>query len=112
MISGFKITFSILEIKSFESFSLIKYPFTLFSTHPRTKARINRVEKISISGSIVRPRLFDALANYFSLMLLVTICLYFAKQAHIDLYVRYYIREHEFIHSQLSHLWHLIVKYF
>ncbi|MBL6664681.1 MAG: M48 family metalloprotease [Rickettsiales bacterium] len=86
--------------------------FTLFSTHPRTQSRINRVEKISISGSIVRPRLFDSLANYFSLMLLVTICLYFAKQAHIDLYVRYYIREHDFIHSQLSHLWHLIVKYF
>jgi len=86
--------------------------FTLFSTHPRTKSRINKVKNISISGSIVRPRLFDALANYVSLMLLVTICLYFAKQAHVDLYVRYYINEHEFIHDKLSHLWHLIVKYF
>lgn len=86
--------------------------FTLFSTHPRTKARMNKVKKISISGSIVRPRLFDALANYFSIMLLITICLYFAKQAHIDLYVRYYIKEHEFIHAKLSYLWHLIVKYF
>lgn len=86
--------------------------FTLFSTHPRTKARINRVENISISGSIVRPRLVDSLANYFSLMLIVTICLYFAKQAQIDLYVRYYIREHEFIHSKLLSLWRLVIQYF
>jgi len=86
--------------------------FTLFSTHPRTEARIKKVKDISISGSIVRPRLFDSLANYFSLMLIVTICLYFAKQAQIDLYIRYYIKEHEYIHSKLSSLWHLVVQYF
>lgn len=86
--------------------------FTLFSTHPRTKTRINRVKDIPISGAIVRPRLFDSLANYFSLMILITICLYFAKQANIDLYIRYYIKDHQLVHDKLSYLWHLITKYF
>ena len=86
--------------------------FTLFSTHPRTESRVNKVKNISISGSIIRPRLFDSLANYFSLMLIVTICLYFAKLAQVDLYIRYYIKEHEYIHSRLSYLWRFIVQYF
>ena len=86
--------------------------FTLFSTHPRTESRVNKVKNISISGSIIRPRLFDSLANYFSLMLIVTICLYFAKLAQVDLYIRYYVKEHEYIHSRLSYLWRFIVQYF
>ena len=86
--------------------------FTLFSTHPGTKSRMKKVEKIKISDSIVRPGFFDSLANYFSLMFLVIICLYFAKQAHVDLLVREYVKNHEAIHRKLSMLWHLVSRFF
>lgn len=86
--------------------------FTLFSTHPTTKSRIRKVEKITIKDSIVKPRFFDSLANYFSMLFLITICLYFAKEAQIDLYARYYIREHEFLHQKLLTIWNLISRFF
>ncbi len=86
--------------------------FTLFSTHPGTKSRMKKVEKIKISDSVVRMQFFDSLANYFSLMFLIVICLYFAKQAGIDLLVRDYIRNHEIIHRKLSILWQLISRFF
>lgn len=86
--------------------------FTLFSTHPKTKSRMKKVEGIKISDSVVKPGFFDSLANYFSLMFLVIICLYFAKQAHVDLMVRAYIRDHETIHRKLSMLWQLVSRLF
>ncbi len=86
--------------------------FTLFSTHPQTKRRINKVQNIKISDSIVRPRFTDALSNYISLMMLVIICLYFAKKAGVDLLVRQYIRNHEAIHAKLFTLWHLVNRIF
>ena len=86
--------------------------FTLFSTHPNTKSRMKKVENVVIKDSIVRPRFFDSLSNYFSMLFLITICLYFAKQAQIDLYVRYYIREHELLHQKLSAMWSLISRFF
>lgn len=86
--------------------------FTLFSTHPRTKTRMKRVENIKITEAIIKPNFFDSLSNYFSLMFLVVACLYFAKQAHIDLVVRAYLKDHELINRKLLALWHLISKFF
>jgi Zn-dependent protease with chaperone function len=86
--------------------------YTIFSTHPKTRSRMSRVENIKISESIVKPQFFDALANYFSLMFLVVICLYFAKQAHIDYIVRRYLQNHEEIHAKVAVLWRLISKFF
>lgn len=86
--------------------------FTLFSTHPGTKSRMNRVKDIKISDSVIRAGFFDGLANYFALMFLPIICLYFAKQAHVDLMVREYIRDHETINRKISTLWHLVSKFF
>jgi Zn-dependent protease with chaperone function len=86
--------------------------FTLFSTHPGTKSRMKKVAKIKISDSVIRVQFLDSLANYFSLMFLIVICLYFAKQAGVDLLVREYIREHELIHRKLSMLWQLISRFF
>lgn len=86
--------------------------FTIFSTHPRTKLRMQKVENVRISDSIVKPRFFDSLANCFSLMFLVVICLYFAKQAHIDHFARMYLQNHENIHRKISFLWHLISRLF
>lgn len=86
--------------------------FTIFSTHPKTKSRMARVENIKISDSIVRPRFFDSLANYFALMFLVVVCLYFAKQAHVDYFVRLYLQDHEVINRKITTLWHLILRFF
>ncbi len=86
--------------------------FTLFSTHPRTKARIKKVENVKMQDSVVRPGFLDSLANYFSLMFLIVTCLYFAKQAHVDLLLREYLRNHEAIHRKLSILLQLVSKFF
>ncbi len=86
--------------------------FTLFSTHPQTKKRMNKVQNIKISDSIIRPRFVDSLSNYLSLMMLVIICLYFAKKAGVDLAVRQYIRNHDAIHAKLFTLWHLVNRIF
>lgn len=86
--------------------------FTLFSTHPATKLRMKRVQDLKIVDSTIRAGFFDSLANYLALMLLPITCLYFAKQAHIDLMLREYIQNHEAIHRKVSTLWHLINKFF
>jgi Zn-dependent protease with chaperone function len=86
--------------------------FTLFSTHPKTVSRIRKVEKIKLSESIVKPGFFDSLSNYFSLMFLVIICLYFAKQAKVDLFIRAYLQDHEIVNRKLTILWSLVSKFF
>lgn len=82
--------------------------FTLFSTHPATQRRIKKVENVEITDSVVRPSFIESLTNYFAFMMLVVICLVFAKKAGIDLLVREYIRNHEVIHAKLRFLWELV----
>jgi Zn-dependent protease with chaperone function len=82
--------------------------FTIFSTHPKTKSRINHVKFIKQSNEIILPRFIDKLSNYLAIMTLITICLYFAKQANIDLLVRDIIRNQDYIYRKLSYLWHLL----
>jgi Zn-dependent protease with chaperone function len=86
--------------------------FTLFSTHPSTKARINRVKEVKPVDEIISIRFFDALANHFSIMFLIFSCLYFAKQSSVDLMVRQYINNHEKINQKLILLWNLLNKLF
>lgn len=86
--------------------------YTIFSTHPKTKSRMGQVENIKISDAIVKPRFTDSLANYFAIMFLMVICLYFAKEAHIDLFVRSYLQDHEVINRKVTTLWHLISRLF
>lgn len=86
--------------------------FTLFSTHPRTKSRIRKVENVKIQDAIVRPGFFDILSNYFSIMFLIVGCLYFAKQAHVDLMVRHYIKNHEAINSKVTAIWNFVSRLF
>ncbi len=82
--------------------------FTIFSTHPRTKSRINHVKFVKQSNEIITPKFTDKLSNYIAIMMLLIICLYFAKQANIDQLVREVIRNQDFIYRKLSYLWHLI----
>lgn len=86
--------------------------FTLFSTHPKTKSRIKKVENVKIQDSIVRPGFFDILSNYFSLMFLIIGCLYFAKQAHVDLMLREYVRNHTAINQKVMGTWQMISHFF
>lgn len=86
--------------------------FTLFSTHPGTKKRIKKVENVEITDDKIRPKFIDSLSNYFAVMFLIIICLYFAKQAGIDLIIRDYLQNHETINRKLTMLWHLIANKF
>jgi hypothetical protein len=78
--------------------------FTLFSTHPSTKKRIKKVKDIKETGRKIRPLLSSSIANYFSWMILVIICLLGAKASNVDLMIRkYLIQNHQMIYQYLSH---------
>ncbi len=82
--------------------------FTLFSTHPGTAKRIAKVQNVKMTESIIGAGFIDSIANYFSIMFLMIICLYFAKVAEIDVMVRHYLQNHEVIYRKLLMLWSLI----
>jgi|APGre2960657423_1045063.scaffolds.fasta_scaffold01442_2 Zn-dependent protease with chaperone function len=82
--------------------------FTIFSTHPKTKTRINHVKFVKQTNEIILPRFIDKLTNQLAITILIIICLYFAKQANIDLLIRDIIRNQDFIYRKLSYLWHLL----
>ena len=84
--------------------------FSLFSTHPKTKTRINRVANIKITDKIVKPLFVDSLANYLAFMMLIFLTLLFAKLSKFDLLIRELIRQHENIHRKLHFLWELLTK--
>jgi Zn-dependent protease with chaperone function len=86
--------------------------FTLFSTHPGTKSRMNKVKEIKMTDSVIRAGIIDEISNYFALLFLPIVCLYFAKQAGVDLMVREYLRNHEAINRKISTLWHLVSRFF
>lgn len=85
--------------------------FTIFSTHPKTKSRIARVQHIKQSRFRIRAKFFDVIANYFSLLLITILSVYFAKLAQIDVIVRDFVKNHEAIYRLLSTLWHLINRF-
>jgi len=84
--------------------------FTIFSTHPKTKSRIKKIEDIKMSDDTIRPALADSIANSIAFILFALTTLLFAKLAHIDLFIREILINHENIYRKLSYLWHLINK--
>ena len=84
--------------------------FTIFSTHPKTTARIKKVENIKSSEGIIKPGFIDSFINYFSILFLMMLALIFAKMANIDILIREIIRNHENLHRKLSLLWNLLMK--
>ena len=82
--------------------------FSIFSTHPNIKDRINNVKFVNASLKNISPRFLDKLSNYLATMILITICLYFAKQANVDDMVRNLLKNHEFIYRKISYLWRLV----
>lgn len=84
--------------------------FTIFSTHPKTVKRMQRVQNVKARESNIRPRFSDAIANYFSFIFLVFTCLYFAKQATIDIMVREFIKNHDIIYDKFHGIWQIFNK--
>jgi Zn-dependent protease with chaperone function len=82
--------------------------FTLFSTHPNTQRRINKIYKIKAKDSEISANFFDSIANYFAIMFLMVICLYFAKEAGVDIWVRRYIENHQIIHEKIKNIYQII----
>ncbi len=79
--------------------------FTIFATHPSTKSRVKKVQDVKEKKGYIRPSIVDSISNYFAFLMIVITCLYFAKQAGVDVMVRYYIRQHEQIHLKVKFLW-------
>jgi len=84
--------------------------FTIFSTHPSTKSRVKKIEEIKKTDSIIRPVLFDSIANSLGLIALFFINFILAKLANIDVLIRKILQNHETIYRKLSFLWQLISK--
>jgi len=83
--------------------------FTLFSTHPSTKKRIKKVKDIQETGKVIRPLLSSSIANYFSWMILVIICLICAKASKVDLIIRkYLIEDHRIIYQYLKYIYNTV----
>ncbi|MDA0902070.1 MAG: M48 family metalloprotease, partial [Proteobacteria bacterium] len=86
--------------------------FTLFSTHPATQRRVKKVENIKIKKGIIRPSISSSIANFISLMLLVTICAIAAKEAKVDLWVRYYLENPQELGRLIQPVKKLYLKFF
>lgn len=82
--------------------------FTVFATHPSTKSRMKKVKDIQAKNKVIRPIFMDSISNYLAFLMLFIVCLYFAKQAGVDVMVRYYVRQHDEIHMKMNFLWSLI----
>jgi Zn-dependent protease with chaperone function len=76
--------------------------FTLFSTHPDTKSRINKVNNIERKNKVIRPLISSTISNYLSLMVLIIICSSSAKFSKADIFFREYLVEnHEYLYAQM-----------
>jgi Zn-dependent protease with chaperone function len=65
--------------------------FTLFSTHPNTKSRIDRVANVARKKGVIRPLISSSISNYFSFIVLIIAASAAAKNSGIDVLVRYYL---------------------
>ncbi len=85
--------------------------FTLFSTHPGTRKRIEKVKYIDLEDKIIRPSFIDSFSNWLTMMIIFVICMAFAKLASVDLLIRQYIYRHEEINHKI-HFFLMFIKDF
>ena len=67
---------------------------TLFSTHPNTKWRIKKVEKVTSKDIVIKPLTSSSISNYFALMILIIICASSAKVSNADIIIREFLANH------------------
>tara|TARA_B100001564_G_C20625321_1_gene664387 strand:+ start:181 stop:1284 length:1104 start_codon:yes stop_codon:yes gene_type:complete len=58
--------------------------FSIFSTHPRTKHRINHIKDARPTGAKIRQGFFNMVATFFALCLLIFVAYLFASQVRFD----------------------------
>lgn len=83
--------------------------FTLFSTHPATIKRIEKVQNIESQSGIITPSILNLIFYYLSLFLLLLICIFCAKLSRTDFLIeKYLINNHQMIYEKLTQFWVLI----
>ena len=65
--------------------------FTLFSTHPSTKSRIDKVANVVAKEGVVLPRIVDELANYIAMIFLFIVVFCLASECGIDRWLLRYL---------------------
>jgi len=66
---------------------------SVFSTHPRTKSRINYVEDIRPEGGAIRPSIITILSNYISIGLVIAVFAYSTYKTDVPGMYRHYMDE-------------------
>jgi Zn-dependent protease with chaperone function len=84
--------------------------FTIFSSHPKTKNRIKKIENIKNVDGYIGANFVDMVVNYLFMLFFIIIFLLLAKLAKIDIIIRNLLQNHDAIYQKLSFLWHLIQK--
>ena len=82
--------------------------FTLFSTHPNTTSRINKVKNLARKPGVIRPLISSSISNYIAFMLLIIISSSTASYSGADELIRYYIIEnHEILYDKITYIFDL-----
>ena len=67
--------------------------FSIFSTHPRTKSRISRVEKINPMAGEIKPSVLNTIANTISIFMIVMVMYFATFSVNWDNLERNYLAE-------------------
>lgn len=85
--------------------------FTIFSTHPSTYKRIEKVKVIEEKEGIITAPISSIISNYISIMFLITICLVCARIGQVDVMIKQYlINNNQYIYSYLKYGMSLLKK--
>lgn len=85
---------------------------SLFSTHPLTKSRIERIQNIKISDKKIKPNILDRISNNIALLSLVAISAYFGYLANIEEVVKYLLKDHQDIYNKLFKIKLTLINWF
>ena len=78
--------------------------FTLFSTHPSTKKRIKRVEKVRGRKNLIRVGVISALSNAFAILTVLYMSLFFGLNADVP-------HIYEVYNNNINHIKYKIHEY-
>jgi Zn-dependent protease with chaperone function len=67
--------------------------FSIFSTHPRTKSRINYVKNEQPRGGIISPNIINTISNFLSVFLVIFVCAYSTEKTDIPGMYEHYLQE-------------------
>jgi Zn-dependent protease with chaperone function len=86
--------------------------FTIFSTHPATNRRIEKIKNIKEIEGTIRAPFSSVISNYISIMFLLVICLGCARNVGVDVLVRNYLNaNHNEIYFYAKKLLNLVKNF-